>query len=668
MIKRGVILCLCAAAVVSCGVTSKQVARLDIPELQPGPAERVDVAAYERKYGKNDGVILSYERNMEHCGIKVNEGAALLFGSLGAQSGRWDYIEVVKQKFVILNPDASAITTFTIGTKPKALYIRLTTPDGVVRQYGLADLQEEKDYGPYKNYKFAYPGVVKGTIVEEGYQFEISGMYAPMDYDLPLQFDIPCEKLKVSFAYPDWWRVAVKHLGENDSLACVASHDAAAKKTTLTYEARDIPPFRSEPYAPYFKEVGRYFEFMITDVIMKGMEMHLSKGWIKYADEVRSSVLKKSGKNAEQIRQRAADITRGCPDSRSRIDSVLAYVRTHVRQGDVSKNGDFVKVLADGEGSSLDIAGLTYALLKGLNMQADLVLVHSAKDGYFDPAYVNLTQFSMPAVTAKVHDSVFVLLPHVQNLPSNHTPDYIQGQTAMPISEESAGLFEKIPPGNLADNIVADTCDVTVDADGKIQVRERRLLRGLQAYLLREIIRLAPEHDAREAVKSQLPFPTGSVRLDSFTVVDAQTYDKPLLLDMRYSLDNLAVVTADEVVVQTADLLNPMTGDRGKIDPADRQNPIKISYDERYTKHIVVHFPDSWNIAGALEDRTTENALGSTASRYVLDTGSVTIDVSLALNKSLAPRENVSDLAALIGGSADPAVSTIVFRRGETTE
>lgn len=362
------------------------------------------------------------------------------------------------------------------------------------------------------------------------------------------------------------------------------------------------------------------------------------------------------------------DITRNCPDSRSRIDSILAYVRTHVRLGDVVKNGDFVKVLSDGEGSSLDIAGVTYALLKGLNMPADLVLVHSAEDGYFDPAYVSLSQFSIPAVTAKVHDSVFVLLPHVQNLPSNHTPDFIQGQTAMPISEESAGLFERIPPGNLADNIVADSCDVAVDAEGNIQVRERRVLRGLQAYLLREIIRLAPEHDAREAVKSQLPFPAGSVRLDSFAVVDVQAYDKPLPLDMRYSLDNLAVVTADEIVLQTADLLNPMTGDRRKIDPSDRRNPVKINYDERCTKPVVVLFPDSWRIAGSLEDRKTENTLGASESRYALETGKVTIDVSVALNKTLAPRESVSDLAALIGGSSDPAVSTIVFRRGTIPE
>ncbi len=661
--KGTFVLVIGACLLVSCGTTSKRVAQFVVPEIRPDQYEPVDIAAYEQKYGKEDGVYLSYERTMEHYGAKVNEDGAALFGVFATIGAGWNYVDIVMRKFLVLNPDAQWLTTFSIGYKPKSLYLRVTTPDGNVRQYGLEDLQEEKDERGGKNYKFAYPDIVKGTIIEEGIQITFEGQFAPMDYDIPLQFSIPCEKLKMSYAYPDWWGIMIKDIRKGYRPNYILTTDKINHKNFLTFEAIDIPAYQAELFAPYFKEIGNYLEFMVTELSMKTLKMDRPTDWVTLNERIWKSFFKKSEKNQKVIESTAHEIIKGCRDQSAQIDSVLAFIYANIRVSDMDVDADYAKILEKREGSNIDICGLTHALLQSLGLKVDLVLVHSARDGYFDPSFVNLGQFSCPAVTVKMEEDTCTLLPYVGNLPSNHTPEDIQGQAAMILSKYSSGSFEQIPTGNLALNSVDDSLEIFFDADGRTSVKERRILRGFRAYIFREVLRTTPSQNIETIMQSQLSYFSGNVRLDSFVITGQETYNSPLILDLLYSLDNLITITPDEIILKTGDLLTLNPNGNESIDSVDRRNPIKISYDEQYTKNVAVHFPQDWTMVTTLDSTTVYNRLGSRYGNFSIDDGALNINQFLRLNKAFGSKDEINSLAALIGGPANAAIPAIVFRR-----
>src|SRR6185295_16279785 len=82
--------------------------------LQP---DRVDLAEYEKKYAKYDGVFLNSEYTIENTGSK----------------SAWESVKVRKLKFLVLNPDAEWLTTFNYEEDPGEqllqAYIRVTSPE-----------------------------------------------------------------------------------------------------------------------------------------------------------------------------------------------------------------------------------------------------------------------------------------------------------------------------------------------------------------------------------------------------------------------------------------------------------------------------------------------------------------------------------------------------------
>jgi hypothetical protein len=288
------------------------------------------------------------------------------------------------------------------------------------------------------------------------------------------------------------------------------------------------------------------------------------------------------------------------------------------------------------------------------------LLVHSASDGYFDPNFFSWDQLQAPAVRVRLDTVDYVVFPYMPSLPADHVPDFFQGQAALQISEGIADLW-KIPEGNRANNRIDEHYDLEINASGSIKVVENRVVGGFAAYEIRETLRGASDAETGNILRGMLPYTGGLVTLDSSRVRNAEAYKQPLEIDLYYTLENLVTTMPDEVVFQTGGLFSPISDLEGELTVDERQNPIRVNFNQQHDKRIDIRIPAGWKLVTELPDISFESDFGTINGRYETSEGLIAVEQRVTLNRASADKTRAADLAALIGRRSHLDVPALVF-------
>lgn len=653
---------------ISCPMTAitmrmmKAKSHLNIEEIAARKPLQVDISEYEEKYGEYNGVYLSIEESVEHSG---NKDPGLMTG-LGLPEG-WNYNYIYKEKALVLNPECDQLTTLNLFAEPEKLFIRITSPDGQSAVYGKANLIEDKTENSRIKYKFAYPNITKGSIVELAYEnafkvYPVNFAYV-VQYNSLLQRAIPCERRLLTYTYPAWWEIEVKWLGKERELNYETVVDTDKKQKKLVYSAIDLAPIVDEPYSPFFMEIAETADIMITDLLMVGGSFRHPQSWQSYAvffaDYVQGNdnkLFKLPGKIVDSLA--ISDLS-----ELEKLKAIVKYIYDNIRIGE-SQNANFNHILKNREGSIFDITALTSVMLSAAGVTSSFMLVHDARDGYFDENYFSGDQLYTPALRVIVGNDDHIVFPYINNLPVDHIPEPYLGQRALlipPRNPEAAWIWN-LPEKNLASNTMDEYYDLNVDTAGIIDVVERRVIRGSVAYWFRKMLEEQPEKETKDSLQALLTYTDGDVDLESYSITNLDDYDLPLEIELNYTIDNLVMVTPEEVIFQTGGLFSPLSNQKIKFDADKRINPIKIYYDEGYNKHIAIRFPESWRLTTELNQVHVENQFGTIDGNYNIENGSIHAEQFLMLNKTMAPKTAVSDLITLSGSSSLLNIPTLVFQ------
>lgn len=649
---RIILLSLCAVVLASC-TSSKRVHFLQEISGDSLKTKQVDLAEYEKKYSKYDGVFLESEQTLEH---------------VGGDRSSWYFYKMRRLRFLVLNPDAEWLTTFKLdvedGVRVDQIYINILSPDGTVRRYGLGDLKIEKSTGDDKVYKFAYPDIQKGSIIEEGYELRQNpyGDASILRHSIPLQFSVPCEHLSVTYAFPEWWGIQFKtnEAGETEPYKTTTDHEN--HKISVKYEASMVPAVEDEPYSPFFRELATFMEFMVTKLSMSPVTYASPASWSVFADDFKGYFIDKESFWSGKVGSTVDDLIEHKSSKYDRLDTIISYIQENIKVGSNRGNDNFADVLKNGEGNWYMITGLARAMLEKADIPADFLLIHSARDGYFDKKYISYDQLYLPAVSAVIDGRTYVVFPYIKHLPVDHIPDYIQGQTALKISGDGFNGFLDIPRAGIENSTVQETYDLTIDEDGNITVEEEKTLLGANAYSVRESLVDLKDDEIDKTMKELLTYSEGDVRLVSHEIVNQNDYKKPLVIKLRYTIDNLVTVTPEEVIFQTGGLFSPSSSQKLKVDTEERKNPIRIYYDERFTKNIDIHYPASWTLGTTLKDVQYENEFGSIKASYNVGAGECRVAQERVLKSTKESKDKINDLLAVTGRKSRLYIPTLIFQ------
>ena len=642
--------------------TSQRMLFLD--QISNDQSEFIDTSSLLEDYAEYDAVYLKIDNSFEH------ETSTFEYGI------PWKFTTIYDNKYMIVNPDNEVFTTFILNVPRNAklgsVFVTATSPDGQYSKFQLADAVVEKNSDGGKNYKIIYPNVSKGTIIEEAYEITYSSFFTsiPLKHDIRLSLRQPCKKMNITYAYPDWWKVNVKKIAENDTLELIYRHDDKTHKNLIEYKAIDIPAYKNEPFAPYFKEVNKYLQLKVMDLKASHGYMTASKTWQELAREYEHYTLRKDGFLSNRVKKTTKKVTNNCTTPYDKMVAIVNFVQDSISVADDGKIRNFAKILKEGKGDPFRITGLTMSMMKKADLEVEYLAIHDAREGYFDPEYIDYEQFTFPALMVTIENTEYFLFPFLKYLPVGHVPEYFADQTAMIIPDllhvDSYMLptnveFLTIPSANSDDNNIIENYRIIIDEDGVMHVHEEKILNGTAAFALREIISDLDEEEMDEFMNEILTYTDGDVDVKSNEILNLDNYKKPLSLILEYEIDNLIMVTSEEVVFQTGGLFSPSSIKKYKIDTEERINPIKIYYDQKYFKNIDINFPENWSVQSKLEPIAMENEFGSITGNYKIDGNNLKVEQYRMLKKSNAPKEMIKELLKINGKTSQLYIPTIVF-------
>jgi len=623
------------------------------------PVGPVDVEAIVAEHPGADAKFFLYDRSMEH-----------LF-RLG-DDGTWDFVDDDRRQYVVLDPDEERWSTIRIhvedGGVLEGYFGRVTHPDGTVHTFAKENLVEERD-DDGAVYSLAYPGVVRGSVVEEAirtrYAFRRNRYLPPLAHEVPLQFDVPVDTLRFRYVYPSDWALKVKKIAPNRVPPVFVDRDSEPGKTIVEFTGLGVPEVPDEPYSPFFLEMANYFEFLVSEINIHGEQVfEAPQDWPAFADAFKRYALRSGGFFSDPAARAAADVIDPSDPDTVKLAEIVRWVQQNIEEDGESGADSFADVLRSRHGNVYLVTGLTYAMLDRAGLEPDYLLIHPASEGYFDEQYVHESEFGVPAVGVTVDGQRRVVFPYLDRLPVDFIPEVYQGQRALRITSEGFGGFEETPTQPAADSAVDENYTIRVGEDGVLAVEEEKVLRGAAAYFVRRLLEDQSEDEREESLRELLTYSEGEVEALTYTVEHEADYTQPLVIRLTYRIGNAVTVTPEEVLFQTGGLLSPASLRAFEVDATERESPIRIYNDQIENKRIVVEYPAHWTLTTPLEEVADENRFGTVSGRYTVEPGRLVVEQQVHLKAGRAAPSSYASLLRITGSQSRLYIPTLIFEVG----
>jgi len=645
---------------VSSCTSVKESLYLNVPKTISADTISVDIQQYSEKYKKYDCVYLNYDYSIDNY-----------------EENSWSWKSIVQYKYIVLNAENEQLTTFGFSVASKAkiknLFFKITYPDGSSKMFGQKNLILETDSEGSKRYKFIYPAVVKGSIIEEGYElnYDIFNFTPSLEQDFLIPRSLgPIEKYSFTYTYPEDWKLQFKEYKKGSKLLFSESTDKKQKKKYINYKTENIEPLADEPYSPFSKEFSNYIQFRITELTVSGRNAYFgNKSWYEFLNPYYSYVTDGKSIFDFNVGNTAEKLTKSLKTETEKAQAVTDFVQQNIEISNDEKDRDYGDVLKDKKGNIFRITGLVQNMLSKLKIESEFLLVHSAQEGYFDDTYYSSSQFGLPALKIKADNKQILVIPYVKNLPFGYVPDVIQGQTSILVSTKYDQKLRKykeefwtVPFQESQKNGYEENYDLVISEDGIINITEEKIIFGLSAGNLRTVIQKLKIDEKEKFIKNLLTYSDGNVKINSYSFDSLKSYNEPLKIKLNYSIDNLVTLTPEEVLFQTGGLFSPTSLQKYKIRTSDRINPIRIYSSEFYKKKIKITVPESWSLDNKPENLNFSNLFGSVKAEYFVEKNIVSVFQERLLEPNSQTKDKIDELIEISGDRSKLSIPTLIFK------
>ncbi|HED11219.1 MAG TPA: DUF3857 domain-containing protein [Caldithrix abyssi] len=657
--KRLIILALVATSfLVSCR-SSKQV----LLHINRGPdIERQALAGLLEKYKNYSVVYLTKSTEIEHWG----------------SYGEWQYQYSSFQRYLVINPNDYDYNVFKFSNvDEKSMYkvrLKLILPDGTTKTYNKSDIKQTTDSDGSTLWRLAYPAVVKGSVIEEEViirkRWGVSRM--PTDQSLNIQRESPILNYSFKLAVPDWWAIQFKQTHPDSLPLRNYKHDKKSNKKIFSYTATNIPAYKEEPYAPYYRQDGLYLDWLVKELIMDvGGATYFrraNRSWTDVSSTFHDYAVDNDKFFSRRVGKKTRAIIKGLSDSLPRFEAIISYIQRKIKPEYSDMVNSFPDVLKYKKGDPFIITGLAKKMLDIAGIQSDYLLIHPAKNGYFDRKYYTLDEVRNPALRVHLNQHDYLVFPYEKFMDYRLIHPFFLDQDALLLPTDlkynSPVRIVKTPAKSLRKNSYDIRLEARIDEEGLIDVSETRRIDGIRAYYLRTEIEDMDKDTRTELMEEMITQEEGDLKFIDFEIKNSENYDEPLTFIFHYSLDNLVNIMPDEVIFQTAGLFAPVNTNKLKFDPGERQHRVVVNMEEINSKSIIIHFPGSWKIQTPLEDFSYENEYGNSAGRFSTENGTLSATFSSHVQRREGPREDIGKLMEVKNNQNKLAIPDIVFIRG----
>lgn len=551
--------------------------------------------------------------------------------------------------------------------------------DGSVQQTELKGdaVFEEEINNNWTRYKFTFPALQPGCIVDFKYVVMYKEIYTMPDWDFQTSIPVAWSDYKVvypvTFAYAtvaqgyfpfdvsEWSQAERSFSGETASYL----NQREVKCNIAHWVLRNAPAVREEPYMTTTSDYIQTITIQLAEYASPyGGVKKLIKSWDKFVEDyLKAKQFGDAISDSKAIRRATDSLYQATATPEERMKAIYDFLRSTIVWNEHA--GKFVSqdvedVLESRKGNCADITILMVSMLRHAGIDAVPVLLSTRKNGKIQEGFPIESQFNYTLACATIGGKHYFLDATDRFRPCGVLPASVLNVRGILIKTGSPE-WVTLTAGAAYDQGFTVTATLAADGgiDGAVEVADT----GYAAITHRKSFRDGKE---TERMKGLLDADRASLAVDSVTTLNIDSVGIPLTLRAHISSASYAQAAGNLLYV------NPVVVDRLYENPLKmpkREFPVDMMYNEHETRTFVLTIPEGYAVKELPVEKSTH--IGHDAEyRYAatVDGRKIAVKTSLAFNNSIFMPNTYNRLKEFFDQMVSYESAQIVLERHDTTK
>ncbi len=530
------------------------------------------------------------------------------------------------------------VTTPFYG-KDESIEVRGRTrrKDGTTVELREEDVHEISVSKDLKRKKFTLPGIEEDCLIH----YEI--IYRSKKYSLSgiryFQNEEPTALSRFNLIVPKDLQVIYYDSppGIFDTIKEMPIH---SEKTALyTFAKENLLAHERETFMPPWFQYSPGLAFSITTSKDK---KELVASW-ENISRWYFEIIKKRFVPTYRMKKLAKRLTKKCTDEREKIEKIFCFVQSHFKVSFPSRSiFDLARTIFNRQvGSSAEVSGILYALLKSVGIKATPVLVPNREMVMDVPDVPMLDWFSHLLLKVDVDGEELWLDPYYGTNSVNCISEGYRGIDGLLI-QKSDGKLIKTPSVNHSENLRVCVTNVKLTPDGSIDCESREIYSLPRSGTIKSLLHSQTIMEQKDDLAKRICQHCPGAVLDTCHFGDLYNYDNDFEIYCRFH--------SSHYVQKTDGLLyiNPNILNRDVIaeDFAEHTRIFPIMFDQIRTDvdSIIINIPPSFEVTSVPDPIYLENDFGVFHSEYKIQNDLVICKRTFIIKELIVPASLYKDV------------------------
>ncbi|PKD15793.1 hypothetical protein APR41_10900 [Salegentibacter salinarum] len=554
--------------------------------------------------------------------------------------------------------------------------------DEKLRKNGV--FQEEASKYSLKT-KFTMPAVTAGSVIE--YKYTIKSPFVTSIDDVPLQFEIPVDRLEAEVKIPEFFGFKM-HYNPRSPIIFPIDKSRESFRYNYTQKRRSgdhvsntqynqksidyilnvynfqkdgIPPLKKEIYVDYLQNYAAYlrWELQYTKFPDSPVESY-SRTWEHVAKSIYDDAgLKQEVNKTNFFDDDIDELLAGTQEQPAKLEKVYNYVKNRITWNDFigfqAENGG-KSAYKDGKGNTGDINLMLVSMLRYAGFDANPVLVSTKSHGI--PFYPTRNGFNYVIAAVETQDNIVLLDATDKNVAIGELPERAMNWRGRIIREDGSSDWVDLMPSVKSQN----TTILNMQFDEEMVLKGKSLsnINGLHAKKFRDSYVGLAENDYLQVLEKD----KGNILISEIDISNENAIGQDIKQSYNFELRDAMEVINEKIylrpMVFTALDENPFKGE-------ERNYPIIFDFPSSETKVINFLIPDGYEVESLPESAIVKLKDGDGIFKFIVNFGGkfLRIESSLELNNIVYTSLDYEGLKNFYGHMVNKHSEAIVLSKAE---
>jgi len=477
---------------------------------------------------------------------------------------------------------------FTLPILPNGKKIKL-------KKSQIFDEGEKKGW----HYKvFAIPGVQNNCVVE--YQYSLTTNHISLLDPWYFQSDIHTDLSRFSIKIPTGFMYN-SYMKNSPILAYKPTKELYEKPEQIrkkyakyTWEFRDLPAIKDEPYMTTMKDYVAALNFQLIEY----KDPYVYYTFVKTWDDLNEKIYPNYRpylKHNRTVNTLADQIVGHERSYNKKMELLYNFVRDSIETKGYKpvsgwKNDEPKTIIKNKSGSRIEKNLLLIALLRASGIDADPVLISTRAHGRVDKRNPRLDSYNRLLVLTENHQGKLLLDTGNPYCPYGLLPPEDYTDIALVINQDTPQFID-IPKPKTVSMVYAKTIEAELNEEGTLTVKAFIRYEGFRNMIYRN--KLATSEHEKDFIKHQVINRIQNVNLDTFEIDEGVEKTDPLLIKVEFSVESFAEVAGDKIYFSPV-LFHRLRENIFQLE--NRTYPIDYNYPRMDEEEINIKLPEGYMV------------------------------------------------------------------------